>query len=85
MGSRFTRGHAKIAIFVLLPLVLLLMAEIACVTGCGRTFTENKYLSRHKKSCQHIQRLRQKSRDARKEQEHIHGLKGVPVLPDRKK
>jgi predicted metalloprotease len=85
MGTILAHGGKKIAIFVVLSLALLLMAEITCVTGCGRTFVENKHLSRHKKTCQHVQQHRQKSREARKEGRHTHGLKDIPTLLDRKK
>ncbi len=50
----------------LILLVFLLMAQLHCVVGCSRTFVENRQLSRHKKSCVHVQRLREASRDARK-------------------
>lgn len=50
------------------------MVQLACVAGCNRTFTENKNLCRHKKSCLHAQRLRQISRDARKATGRMHDL-----------
>ena len=70
---------------VLALLTLILMVQLSCVAGCSRTFPESKNLARHKKTCLHVQRLRQTSRDARKENGHMHALLGrLPKPVDRK-
>lgn len=71
-------SHLRLSAFTL-------MAQISCVVGCNRTFTESKNLSLHKKTCLHVQRLRQTSREARKASGHMHNLLNhLPKPLDRK-
>lgn len=76
----------KLTLFCSLALlILILMAQLSCVAGCNRTFTENRQLSRHKKFCLHVQRLRQTSKDARRASGHMHDLLShLPKPSDRR-
>lgn len=50
------------------------MTQLSCVLGCNRIFSESKNLARHKRTCLHVQRIRQIARDIRKDSGHMHAL-----------
>lgn len=78
--------HLHFYVFGLTLCIFAMVAQLSCVGGCERRFTETKHLSRHKKSCIYAQKQRQTALKARKNSDHIQDLlKEVPTLPDRKK
>ncbi len=66
--------HDRCGLIGLVLFISIVMTQLSCVAGCNRTFTESKGLTRHKKSCLYVQRLRQASRDARKASGNMHDL-----------
>ncbi len=70
---------------LLIWIVLHCMPELNCIEGCSRTFSANSHLSKHKKTCRHVQALRDKTRDVRR----VKGLgpaisKDITSFTDRK-